>query len=286
MGHAHHQHGGHDESNSLAEVLELDAEVLHGFLDEALQLIAGSVDGPSARILDLGAGTGVGSIALAERFPSSEVAAFDVSPEMLERLLENSRRRGVAARIHPALVDLDDEWPMLDPVDLGWAAGSVHHVRDPDRLLRRIFSVLRPGGLLTVLEIEEFPEFLPERVGVGRPGLESRVSELMARRRARDMPTLGSDWAPRLSSAGFALELARRISISLPAPGPEGARYAELSLRRARAGLRDELDTEDLAALDELLDPTSPHAILHRDDLNVRAARSLWIGRKPALSAR
>ncbi|MEU8178407.1 hypothetical protein AB0C14_36540 [Microbispora hainanensis] len=37
---------------------------------------------------------------------------------------------------------------------------------------------------------------------------------------------------------------------------------------------------EDLAALDELLDVTSPHCVLHRDDLAVRTERTVWAARR------
>lgn len=56
-------------------------------------------------------------------------------------------------------------------------------------------------------------------------------------------------------------------------------------MRSAQVWLRSHattaLDTDDLAALDALLDETQPHSIARRDDLNVRTTRTTWIARRP-----
>ncbi|MEV4328093.1 SAM-dependent methyltransferase, partial [Microbispora rosea] len=57
-------------------------------------------------------------------------------------------------------------------------------------------------------------------------------------------------------------------------------RYAHRSLRRIRGAAASALGPEDLAALDELLDVDSPHSILRRDDLAVRAERTVWAARR------
>jgi methylase of polypeptide subunit release factors len=49
---------------------------------------------PPRRILDVGTGTGVGALWLAERFPDAEVLGVDISPEMIEQ----ARAKASAAR--------------------------------------------------------------------------------------------------------------------------------------------------------------------------------------------
>jgi hypothetical protein len=99
---------------------------------------------------------------------------------------------------------------------------------------------------------------------------------------ASELPHLGSDWGPRLSGAGFAVEAARTFDIELtpPLPGSTG-RFAQLSLRRLRSGLDGRLSAEDLAALDMLIDDDGPASVLQRDDLTVRATRTVWVARRP-----
>ncbi|NED52046.1 SAM-dependent methyltransferase, partial [Micromonospora aurantiaca] len=48
-----------------------------------------------------------------------------------------------------------------------------------------------------------------------------------------------------------------------------------------RGTVADALSSEDLAALDRLLDPDDPQGILHRDDLTVRTERTAWAARRP-----
>ncbi|MEO3782624.1 class I SAM-dependent methyltransferase [Actinocorallia sp. B10E7] len=280
--HTHHHHASDDETG-MAELLDLDAEVLHPLLTEMtalLEELAG--DTPPRRILDLGSGTGAGTLALLQRFGEAEAVAVDASESMLLRLHEKARELGLADRIHTVQADLDDEWPPLDTVDLVWASASLHHLADPDRGLREIFAALRPGGLLAVLELDSFPRFLPEDLGFGRPGFEERCHAALAEQRGHDLPDLGSDWGPRLSRAGFAVKVERVFDVELTPPLPAAAgRYAEATLRRGGARLRGLLSPDDQAVLDALLDEGGPHHVLRRTDLTVRATRTAWVAGRP-----
>ncbi|WP_432044580.1 class I SAM-dependent methyltransferase [Streptomyces asiaticus] len=282
--HEHHHHGadGPDDSG-WAELLDLDAEVLHTYLSEVTsQLAQLTRDDPPHRILDLGSGTGTGTLALLERFEDAEAIAVDRSPDLLEHLRDKARARGVEDRVRTVQADLDDTWPDFGPVDLVWASASVHHLADPDRALREIFERLRPGGLLAVIEMAGFPRFLPEDVGRGRPGLEARCHAVQAQEHAERMPELGSDWGPRLSRAGFGIAVERPFTIDLrpPLPEPTG-RYAQAFLSRVRSHVAERLSPDDLATLDHLIDSDGPDGVLRRDDLAVRAERTLWAARRP-----
>ena len=57
------------------------------------------------------------------------------------------------------------------------------------------------------------------------------------------------------------------------------ARYALLGLTAMRDGLGDVLATDDLAALDRLLDPDDPQGLLQRGDVAVRTTRTVWVAR-------
>ena len=279
--HSHHHRS--DDDAALAAMLDLDAQVFSAHLTELTAWIATAMsDAPPTRILDLGAGSGSGTFALLERFADAEVTAVDVSTPMRERLTANAARRGLAGRVHPVLADLDDPAVDLPTADLVWASASLHHLADPARTLASVFDALRPGGVLFAVEIDAFPRFLPDDIGFGRAGLESRIDAVVSAQRAADMPTLGSDWAARLAAAGFELEEERRFDIDLPASSvADLGRYAEATLRRMRAGLDRELDQQDLDALDRLLDGAGPDAIVARPDLRVMTSRTAWLVRRP-----
>ena len=298
-GHGHHDHAGHrdheghdghgghghsaQDDGVLAEVLDLDARLLSGLLDEAVDRAVRHLAGsPCERVLDVGAGTGTGTVALLQRLPDAHVTALDLSSELLDRLAQRAEDLGLGDRVGLVAVDLDEAWPALAPVDLVWASSSLHHFADPDRALAQVLGVLRPGGVLAVLEMDAFPRFLPDDVGLGRPGLEQRCHDALAAVRAESLPHQGSDWGLRLSQAGFEVVDDRELDVDLHPPlPPEAGRYAQLCLSRVRGGLAGVLEADDLAALDVLLDADRPEGVLQRGDLSVRTVRRSWVARRP-----
>ncbi|MFD3513379.1 class I SAM-dependent methyltransferase [Streptomyces sp. NPDC058657] len=301
-GHSHggssqgHQHHNHDSATpdpakeaALAELLELDAEVLRPYLTELMDWIGElTADAPPHRILDLGAGTGTGTRALLGQFGGAQVTAVDMSESMLERLTEKAEEAGIEGRrVRTVRADLDEGWPQgLSSFDLIWASASLHHMGDPDRSLTEVLAALRPGGLLIAVEMDStpFPRFLPDDLGpgLGRPGLEARCHAGVEEMHRAGVPHLGDDWGVRLTRAGFAVEAERRFAVDLKAPLPDAVgSYAKGTLERLRTGLAESLDADDLAALDALLDGEGPHDIRRRDDLTVRTSRTVWVARRP-----
>jgi SAM-dependent methyltransferase len=280
---AGHQHQASPAEPDMTELLDLDAEVLHAYLAEVMDLVHDRAgDPPPRRILDLGSGTGTGTLALLRRFDGAEVTAVDMSAHGLQHLLAKARALAVADRIHTVEADLDAGLPDVGTVDLVWASASLHHMADPGRVLAEVFAALRPGGLLAVAELSSFPRFLPDDIGLGTPGLEARIQALLAQARAEALPHMGSDWGPLLSKAGFTVEPERTFAIDLAAPLPAAAgRYAQVSLGRMRSRLADGLSIEDLSTLDTLLTGEGPDSLLRRDDLVVRTERSVWIAARP-----
>ncbi|MFF2524848.1 class I SAM-dependent methyltransferase [Streptomyces liangshanensis] len=273
----HHAHGG---DGGQAEILDLDAEVL---AEHTASLTAWlPLRSAPRRIVDLGCGTGTGTFALLGRFPDAHVTAVDTSPGHLRSLHEKARALGVEGRVRTVAADLDsDRWPDLGTPDLVWASASMHHMADPGRALRSVHARLAPGGLFAVVELAGFPRFLPADAPESRPGLEERAHAATDAFHAEHVPHRGADWGPLLTAAGFTVEAERTLRVDLP--GGRGAaigRYARTSLQRVRAVAASGLAPEDLAALDELLDPDSPNSLLRREDLTVRTERTIWAARR------
>ncbi|USQ85397.1 class I SAM-dependent methyltransferase [Streptomyces phaeoluteigriseus] len=275
--HAHHQQHG---TVGQAEILDLDAEVLA----EHTAAITAWLPLHTAphHIVDLGCGTGAGTFPLLDRFPDSHVTAVDASADHLRRLRTKACARGVEERVRTVQADLDEAaWPDLGSPDLVWASASMHHMTHPARALRTVHDALAPGGLFAVVELAGHPRFLPKSAPEDRPGLEERVHAAADRLQAEHMPHRGADWGPMLTAAGFTVEDERTIAVNIEGSRSDAiGRYADGILQRIRSVIAERLSPEDLAALDQLLDTSSPHSILRRDDLTVRTERTVWAARR------
>lgn len=279
-GHAHHAAHRGAELEGQAEILDLDAEVLAEHIADITTWLP--LNEPPRHIVDLGCGTGAGTFALLDRFPDAHVTAVDSSAVHLQRLREKACARGLEDRVRTVQADLDETaWPDLGAPDLVWASASMHHMADPDRVLRTVRELLAPGGLLAVVELAGFPRFLPEDAPAGRPGLEDRCHTASESHHAEHVPHRGADWGPKLTGAGFTLDGDRVIDVNIEGSRSEAiGAYALESLRRLRRSIVDTLGPEDLAALDRLLDTEGPESILRRDDLAVRTERTVWAARR------
>jgi 2-polyprenyl-3-methyl-5-hydroxy-6-metoxy-1,4-benzoquinol methylase len=117
----------------------------------------------SASVLDLGAGSGVWGIALAEQNPRLRILAVDW-PKVLEVTRRIATRHGVGDRLQTSAGDLLE-------ADFGKGhrlavLGHVLHSEGCERsrkLLPRIFEALAPGGILMI------SEFVPNETRTGPP---------------------------------------------------------------------------------------------------------------------
>jgi ubiquinone/menaquinone biosynthesis C-methylase UbiE len=273
-----HPHDHHHPADSVAELLDLDAEVLQQYWSEIMGWVhTRTAAHPVRRILDVGAGTGVGSVALANRFPNAEVVAADVSAQMLHRIRERAAADALGARVSTVQLDLDEPWPELGSFDLAWASASLHELAKPAGTFSGLFEVLSSGALLVVVEMDGPPRFLEAKVG---NGLESRIHDVLGRVRAgaNDHP----DWTDNLQRAGFARVETARFPIDLPLePRGLGGHYAHRYLRTIQPAVGDGLSAADRSMLDALVADNGPSSVLHRSDLHLRTGRTAWAARRP-----
>jgi SAM-dependent methyltransferase len=269
-----HNHADNNQS-ALAEILDLDAEVLAEHTASLVSWLP--VTRSPGRIVDLGCGTGTGTFALLARFPDAHVTAVDHSAELLHRLQHRAREAGLAEHVDIVVADLDADWPALCNADLVWASASLHHLSDPAAVLRRIRDLLTPDGLLVVVEPDGFPRFLPDHAPENRPGLENRCHEANDHLHGKRLPHRGTDFGVKLVAAGFSVTGERTINATIDHASAEiVGRYALTGLGRIRDTVADALSAEDLAALEQLLDPSSPSSLLRRGDLALRTKRTVW----------
>ncbi len=256
----------------LAEMLDLDAEVLHDYHRDLITWV-GSLVGDRPRVVDLGAGSGTGTLSLARHLPQAEITAVDLDEEMLAHLRDRAQQAGVADRVRTVPADLDQDWPDLGPADLVWASASLHHMADPADAVRQAFRTIEPGGLFAIVELGSFPTFFAAPAAAA---LEDRCHAAAAAKRTEHGMHMHEDWGARLTEAGFTVEAERRFEIDLRPPLPAAAtRYAQVTMQRIRHGLEDRLSAGDVAALEKLVADLDP------DDLHIRATRMVWLGRRP-----
>jgi len=111
--------------------------------DELLDRVAFFKLDPAV-ILDLGAGTGRGSRALAQRFPSAQVVAVDIAQGMLR---EAQRKLGPEAHFERVCGDAFRLPLRQGSVDLVFSNLLLQWCDDLGRALAEVRRVLKPGGL-------------------------------------------------------------------------------------------------------------------------------------------
>jgi SAM-dependent methyltransferase len=114
------------------------------------EVIAALALPPTARVVDLGAGTGYFAARIARRLPEGAVYAVDVEEDMVRHLRERAAREGLANLT--AVLATPAEPRIPEPVDLVLVVDTYHHIGDRVAYFRRLSDSLRPGGRLAIID--------------------------------------------------------------------------------------------------------------------------------------
>ena len=116
---------------------------------------------PASRVGDLAVGTGEIAIAICESYPDAAVTGVDFSDGMLRVARRKIRARGLEDRIELKTGDLR-ALPLPDAgVSAGGSTGldaitmsfTIRNIAERLRALRECWRVLKPGGLLQIMEM-------------------------------------------------------------------------------------------------------------------------------------
>lgn len=103
----------------------------------------------SMKVLEYGAGTGILSFLLKDRF--SDITLMDSSREMIKICTEKAEFYK-ATHIHPLWFNLETQ-PFDGKFDLIYNQMVMHHVKDSEALIQTFYAVLNPGGYLAIADL-------------------------------------------------------------------------------------------------------------------------------------
>ena len=90
--------------------------------------------------------------------------------------------------------------------DLVWSSHVFHGLRNLPEAMAAIRRVIKPGGRFALRENRVTAPLLPDDIGVGEPGLDSRLNRAFEAWLRKDRAELGRyphGWAHLLREAGF-----------------------------------------------------------------------------------
>ena len=156
--------------------------------EEKLTLLIKSLDlKPGMVVADIGAGSGVISVLMAEKIlPDGKVLAVDVQQEMLDRLRENTKRMKIT-NIEP--VKGTQQTTSLKPgsVDLAIMVDVYHELEFPYEMLLDISKSLKPGGRIAFVEYRKEDPDVPIK-------LVHKMTEEQVKKEA-SQPEFGLKWS-------------------------------------------------------------------------------------------
>jgi ubiquinone/menaquinone biosynthesis C-methylase UbiE len=118
-------------------------------------LIRDGVTGSGGRWLELGAGRGAFTLALADLLGSgAEIVAVDREAGDLAALAEAMMRRFPGTELTTVVADFTQALPVEPTFDGVLAANALHFVKDPGAAIANVRPLLRPGARLVVVEYD------------------------------------------------------------------------------------------------------------------------------------
>jgi SAM-dependent methyltransferase len=151
--------------------------------------------GSSSRILDLGTGTGIWAIDMADKFPSAEVVGVDIAPTQPQFVPPNCSFE---------IDDIEQDWPYKEShFDFVHGRDLMTAVRDWPRLISQSYTHLVPGGWIqlasTIPGALSDDNTIPPNSGYVESG---RLYFEMAEKMGAPLDAPRS-WADQMRAAGF-----------------------------------------------------------------------------------
>ncbi len=188
------------------------------------------------RVLDLGAGHGRTTFALARALPDARITAVEIHEPFVERIAERARTSGLAHGVHAVCGDMAKIDVAAGSVDLIWAEGSIYVVGMEQALVMGR-PWLRPGGCLAFRDFVRWTGDLSEEArafwAVEYPDTASEA-EIRSRAEAAGYRVVRNFRMPRNAHEAYYAPLEARMA--------ELAGSADAEILNAHEDIRTEID--------------------------------------------
>jgi ubiquinone/menaquinone biosynthesis C-methylase UbiE len=135
----------------------------------ARQLIEMVPLAPNMKAMEFGAGTGLLSFYMKDRF--SEITLMDSSLEML-KMAEQKMDPGDHLKLKTLFFDLEKDDYKGDPFDIIFSQMVLHHIKDTGAIFGKFYTLLSPGGILAIADLYKEDGSFHEDVVDVHPGFE------------------------------------------------------------------------------------------------------------------
>lgn len=178
------------------------------------------------RLLDVGTGTAQFLIQLAQLPALSGLTLIgtDLFEDMVEHARQSVESAGVAARVELVCADAHD-MPFADGfADIIISRSTLHHWREPALAIREMYRILKPGGVVIVMDVRRDPavealaEFnrLRALAGIGPSHLDEKFTADEVRTFAADAGVADATrvYAPTrgVGALGLSLEIEKPLN--------------------------------------------------------------------------
>ncbi|MBA4064062.1 MAG: hypothetical protein C0501_10185 [Isosphaera sp.] len=239
--------------------------------------------GPRDTVLDVPCGDGFYSAGLARRlFPQGKVVAADLSDAFLARA---RRRFARLTRVAPTEFVKADVYRLpFDPAafDAVWCARSLISLDDPAVALAEVRRVTRPGGVVGVLEDDEYHRVLvnwPVDLELAVQGATAAAARAKYGSATKLAP--GRRMLKLFRSAGLTPRGKKTVAADRAAPFPPAVvGFLLRHLRETRDFVAPHLLPEHLAAFDRYADPAAPDGVFRRPDAELTFLTTLFLARR------
>lgn len=118
--------------------------------DEFSRLIRGN-----EVVLDIGAGTGRFSLAIAKQLSTGKIICLDLSEEMLQHLKRKAEKEGLKDRIQILKGEAFASGLENESVDLAMSNSVFHELSNPEVVLAEMLRVLKPSGWVVITDFRD-----------------------------------------------------------------------------------------------------------------------------------